>query len=69
MHGPYFVVGEQGVPLNVVELALVRVGQPGRRRWQVLCSIQAQDLMQPRLHSVTSGVSAPQEDRHISQIN
>jgi len=52
------VVGEQGVSLDVVQLALVGVGQPGRGRRQLLSSIQAQHLVQPRLDGISTRIPA-----------
>ena len=50
------MVREQCVALHVVQLAVARVRQLRRRRGDVLRRIQAQQVVEPRLHLVSSSI-------------
>ena len=64
------MVGEQCVALHVVQLAVARVRQLRRRRRDVLRRIQAQQVVEPRLHLVASPipVMTPSLDRCTLQL-
>lgn len=47
------VEGEERVPLDVVEVALARVGQLGRGLGDVLGRVEAEELVEPFLNGVT----------------
>ena len=43
----HLVIREEGVSVDIVEVALGGVRQAGRELWHMLCSIQAEQLQQP----------------------
>ena len=45
--------GEESVPLDIEELAFARRRDMRWRLWHMLAGIEAQQLVQPRLHLVT----------------
>lgn len=49
----HLVKGEEGVPLHIEELAFVRRRDMRWRLGHMLAGIEAQQLVQPRLHLVT----------------
>jgi len=55
-HDTHLVVREERVPLDVEELALVRMRQLGRRPRHVLGRVQAERLVEPALDGVARGV-------------
>jgi hypothetical protein len=67
--GPHLVEGEQRVTLHVVQLALVGVRQPRRRRRQRLGGVQAEQVVQPPLHLVAGGIPGCQmEKRNVVSL-